>query len=267
MRWPRSSRFGAPARCRRRSCAKAPRRSACSRFDATSPAACSTHRGSCSRAHGAFNKPRRATTIGRLRDRATFARIGGLPQQVRQLLIKEPGGPLLLPAAFSQFEEPLALILAHNRAFNPDHDCCFGYLNCFRGISHVDAYRGLSLQWHGDQLQGLRRDWAYKPDWTYICSSALPTTLLEQGFDLCEAQQRWELGEPIDLYSYFAAQARDACRYRSTPFEIQLLSPYIVHAASPALVARTAAVVRACDRATQVSRLVARDLLGSRGGA
>lgn len=37
--------------------------------------------------------------------------------------------------------------------------------------------------------------------------------------------------------------------------------------ASPALVARTAAVVRACDRATQVSRLVARDLLGSRGGA
>lgn len=184
---------------------------------------------------GAFHKPRSAATIGRLRDRATFARIGGLPQQVRQLLIKEPGGPLLLPAAFSQFEEPLALILAHNQAFNPDHDCCFGYLNCFRGISHVDAYRGLSLQWHGDQLQGLRRDWAYKPDWTYICSSALPTTLLEQGFDLGDAQQRWELGEPVDLYSYFAAQAREACRYRSTPFEIQLLSPYIVHAASPAL--------------------------------
>lgn len=182
-----------------------------------------------------FDRKRRAPTIARIADIKAFSRTDGPGlAQVRQLLIKVPGSDVVLPGSLEQFQEAVELITSHNAAVNPGFNQMFAYLNVFRGIARSDGYRGLSLSCHGDQLQTLNRNYAFCPDWSYIASSSLPTTLYEQAFDLSDAAERWELGEEVELYDYLNAQARPDARYYSTNFEILLLSPYIVHSATPA---------------------------------
>lgn len=182
----------------------------------------------------AFSTARRAPTIGEVHDRATFEQQGGDPGQVRQLLIKMPGSDVVLPEEFGQFREAVQIIVDHNRAANPDYDASYGYLNVFRGVTDFSSYRGLSLNRHGDQLQGLRLEYAYKPDWSYIVSNTLPTIMYDQGFDMSAAVERFNAGGEVNLYDYMNAQAKAALSYRSHDFGIHLLSPYVVHAASAA---------------------------------
>lgn len=181
-----------------------------------------------------FDSKRRAPKVARITDTETFARIDGPSlSQVRQLVIKAPGSKIILPSSLAQFQEAIELIAAHNAVVNHEFERMYAYLNVFRGIARRDGYRGLSLSCHGDQLQTLNRNYAFCPDWSYIVSSSLPTTLYEQPFDLSEASERWELGEEVELYDYLNAQARPEARYYSTNFEILLLSPYIIHSATP----------------------------------
>lgn len=179
-----------------------------------------------------FAQLRRAPKIGEVRDRATFAGQRDPPRQVRQLLIKLPDGAVHLPRELAQFQEAIQIIVNHNRAANPNYDRAYAYANVFRGVTQFASYRGLSLNCHGDQLQSLRTDWAFPPDWSYIVSSTLPTILFEQAFDLSEALARFRAGETTNLYDTFNAQADPARAYRTENFGIYLLSPYVVHAAA-----------------------------------
>lgn len=178
-----------------------------------------------------FNLARRAPVIGKLTDAAIFASRAE-PRQVRQLPIKFPGTPLVIPIEFRQFAEAAQLIADHNAAVNPWFERAYGYLNVFRGMTRHDAYRGLSLNNHGDQLQTLDPNYAYLPDYSYIISSTLPTTLYNQPFDMSEAVERYRRGERVNLYDDMNAQGKTDCIYRSENFGIYLLSPYVVHAAS-----------------------------------
>lgn len=180
-----------------------------------------------------FAVVRRAPRIGMLRDGETFARIGQ-PRQVRQLLIKVPGTDVRIPAELSKFTEAIQLIIDHNAAANRDYHQAYAYLNVFQGRTGFSSYRGLSLSRHGDQLQSLHTAFAYKPDWSYIVSSTLPTMLYEQAFDVRDAVARHRADEPVDLYDYFNAQANETYLYRSDDFGIYLLSPYVVHSAAVA---------------------------------
>jgi hypothetical protein len=181
-----------------------------------------------------FNRLRRAPKIGEIRDKTTFAQPGDRPRQVRQLLIKGSGTDVFVPEEFGQFREAIKIIIDHNRAANPDYASTYGYLNVFRGMTGFSSYRGLSLNCHGDQLQTLKEGYAFPPDWSYIVSNTLPTTLFEQPFDISEAVARARAGEAINLYGYLNKQADRARAYHSDNFEIYLLSPYVVHSASDA---------------------------------
>jgi hypothetical protein len=180
-----------------------------------------------------FARARRAPSVGEIKAAQTFAREGH-PRQVRQLLIKAPHTDVFLPAELAQFAEAVQLVVDHNRSVNPDYDDSYAYINVFRGITQMDAYRGLSLSCHGDQMQCLRPEFAYKNDYSYIASSTLPTILYEQGFDLSEAVARFREGERVNLYEYFNRQADPARVYRTQDFNVYLLSPYVVHSAAAA---------------------------------
>jgi len=179
-----------------------------------------------------FKHKKRALKIAQLKDQRTFAREGDHPRQLRQMPIKMPHTEVKLPVNFAQFEEAIQLIINHNKAINPDYDDNYMYLNVFRGMTKFNSYRGLSLSCHGDQMQGLNQDFWYKPDYSYIVSSTLPTSLFEQGFDLSDGLERYRNGEKINLYNYFSTQAKDNNKYFSENFGIYLLSPYIIHSAS-----------------------------------
>lgn len=178
-----------------------------------------------------FNHVRRAPCIGRLKHRERFATLGR-PRQVRQLLIKGLGGPTLVPAELAEFEEAIQTIVNHNAAANPLFYASYAYLNVFQGRTGFSSYRGLSLNCHGDQLQSLRGESPYLPDWSYIVSSALPTMLYEQAFDVSDAVALARAGETVNLYDTLNQQASDAHLYRSENFGIYLLSPYVVHSAA-----------------------------------
>ncbi len=175
-----------------------------------------------------------APKIGEIEDKATFSTQGVAPRQVRQLVIKMPGSQVRVPRELAQFAEAVQIILDHHKAANPDYERTYAYLNVFRGITGHASYRGLSLNCHGDQLQGLRPEYAYTPDWSYIVSDGLPTLLFAQPFDLSEAVERFRLGETVNLYRYLNEQARADCLYRTVDYGIYLLSPYVVHSAAPA---------------------------------
>ena len=178
-----------------------------------------------------FARVRRAPKIGEVQDRRRFSEIGQ-PRQVRQLPIKMPGSDVRIPGELAKFSEAIQIIVDHNHAANPDYATSFAYLNFFQGTTLFSSYRGLSLSCHGDQLQSLRSEHAYRPDWSYIVSNTLPTILYEQAFDVSEAVGRARAGEPINLYDDLNAQAAEANVYRSDNFGIYLLSPYVVHSAA-----------------------------------
>jgi hypothetical protein len=178
-----------------------------------------------------FAVARRAPKIGQIGDWRTFARVGA-PQQVRQLLIKLPSGHVHLPAELAKFSEAVQIILDHNAAANVDYQRSYAYLNVFQGTTLTSAYRGLSLNCHGDQLQTLHAGYGFNPDWSYIVSSTLPTMLYEQAFDVTEAARKFREGQAINIYDDFNRQASERNLYRTDNFGIYLLSPYVVHAAA-----------------------------------
>ena len=139
-----------------------------------------------------FVKARKAPKIGQVQNEAAFQQPGHEPRQVRQLPIKMPGADVKLPCEFAQFEEAVQIIIDHNKAVNPEYDRSYAYLNVFRGLTLFSSYRGLSLNCHGDQLQSLRPEYAFKPDFSYIVSNTLPTILYDQPFDLTEALERFQ---------------------------------------------------------------------------
>lgn len=181
-----------------------------------------------------FTKARKAPKIGEVQDKDTFQEERNQPRQIRQLPIKMPGTDVKLPREFAQLEEAVQIIINHNKATNPEYQHSYAYLNVFRGITLFSSYRGLSLNCHGDQLQSLQTDYAFKPDWSYIVSNTLPTILYNQSFDFSEALTKFKAGESINLYDYMNAQANEHYMYRSENFGIYLLSPYIVHSAAAA---------------------------------
>ena len=181
-----------------------------------------------------FAKARKAPKIGTIQNEATFQQQEHEPRQVRQFLIKMPGTDIKLPREFAQFEEAVQIIIDHNNAVSPEYDHSYAYLNFFRGLTLFSSYRGLSLNCHGDQLQCLRPEYAFKPDFSYIVSNTLPTILYDQPFDLTEALERFRAGENINLYDYMNSQADERFIYRSENFGIYLLSPYVVHSAAAA---------------------------------
>jgi 2-polyprenyl-3-methyl-5-hydroxy-6-metoxy-1,4-benzoquinol methylase len=181
-----------------------------------------------------YAEPRRAPKIGDIQDRAAFEQQGHAPRQVRQFPIKMPGTDIKLPCEFAQVAEAVQLISGHNKSVNPAYESSYAYLNVFRGKTLFSSYRGLSLTCHGDQMQTLRPEYAYPPDWSYIVSNTLPTIFFEQGFDLTEAITQYQRGERVNLYDVFQAQASEDTIYRSENFGIYLLSPYVVHAAAAA---------------------------------
>jgi SAM-dependent methyltransferase len=179
-----------------------------------------------------FGVAKRALKIGELEDKARFEMQGAMPRQVRQLPIKMPGSDVCLPVEFSQLAEFVQRCIDHNRAVNPGFHGSYVYLNVFRGFTSFHAYRGLSLNLHGDQLQTLRPGFAYAPDYSYICSNTLPTTLFHQAFDVSRAVELAAAGQAANVYDDFARQAEPAAAYSTDNFGVYLLSPYIVHAAS-----------------------------------
>lgn len=188
-----------------------------------------------------FNKVNEAQKIGKLEDHQTFAQQGIWPRQVRQLPIKFPKTEVRLPKEFSQFKEAIQLIIDHNKAANADYERSYAYLNIFRGLTKHSSYRGLSLNCHPDQCQGLRPEYWYPPDWSYIASSCLPTYFYKIPFDLSEALNKFAAGEQVDLYTYLNEQAEadinkngEKNTYRSENYALHLLSPYVIHAAAPA---------------------------------
>jgi SAM-dependent methyltransferase len=178
----------------------------------------------------------RATKIGALKDRAAFALAGQWPIQIRALPIKMPDSPILLPEEFSHCAEAVRLIVAHNKAINRDYTKSYIYLNCFRGaMSATDQKQGgLSLDPHGDQLQNLRGEYPYKPDYSYIGSSTLPTIFFDQEFDIRESVAAAQRGVPVNLYEDLKAQLGENRCY-SEDYCVYLLSPYVVHSAQPAV--------------------------------
>lgn len=181
-----------------------------------------------------FNMTRRAQKIGQIRDEAGFARQGQEPRQVRQLLIRMPGTPVKLPGELDQFREAVQMIIDHNRGANPDYDHAYMYLNVFRGLTRFDSYRGLSRDVHGDQLQSFRPGYAYRPDWSYIVSSCLPTILYEQPFDVTDVARRTARGEQVNLYDVLRCKADEGKVYRTDNYGVYLLSPYVAHCATDA---------------------------------
>lgn len=181
---------------------------------------------------GKYNRVQRALKVAEIQDKLSFSKQGQKPRQVRQLLIKMPGTVMHIPEEFSQFKEALQLIVNHNRAVNPKYNDYYAYLNIFRGITRHDSYRGLSLTTHGDQMQTLRKEYAYNPDYSYIASNTLPTTLYLQAFDFSEVVRAFEEGEKINLYNEMKKQARPENSYYTDNYGIYLLSPYIVHSAT-----------------------------------
>lgn len=182
-----------------------------------------------------FELPRRAHKVGEILDKMTFERPGDEPRQVRQLLIKMPGSDVKLPVEFSQCHEATQITVDHAKRTNPDYERSYAYFNLFRGMTQFSSYRGLSLNCHGDQLQGLRTKWAFKPDWSYIVSNTLPTKFFKGPFDLSEAVKKFRDGEVVNLYDFMNAQAASQQPYESDNFCIYLLSPYVVHSASDAI--------------------------------
>ena len=179
-----------------------------------------------------FQKAYRAPIVGTIKNKLLFAKKGDQPRQVRQLPIKMPNTSVQIPTEFMQFEEAIQLIINHNKAVNPDYDEYFAYLNIFRGMTKFDAYRGLSLNCHGDQLQGLNSEYWYNPDYSYIVSNTNPTSLYEQRFDFSEAIRKFKEGQHVNLYDFMNAQAEEKNRYFSENFSIYLLNPYVVHSAT-----------------------------------
>jgi len=178
-----------------------------------------------------FQVSRKSPKIGELQNKTLFASKGD-PGQIRQLPIKFPHSKVLIPQEFHQCEEAIQIIIDHNNSINPDYDRHYAYLNIFRGLTRHDAYRGLSLSNHGDQLQGLNPKYWYNPDYSYIVSSNLPTTLYDQPFDIGEAIRMFYSGAKVNLYDFLNAQGNPECIYKSDNYGIYLLSPYIIHAAS-----------------------------------
>jgi hypothetical protein len=178
-----------------------------------------------------FQLSRKSPKIGDIQDKSRFSS-NGHPGQIRQLPIKFPHSRVMIPVEFHQCEEAIQIIFDHNKSINPHYDEHYAYLNIFRGLTKHDAYRGLSLSNHGDQLQGLNPKYWYNPDYSYIVSSTLATTFYNQPFDVGEAVKKFESGVRVNLYDYLNAQGSPERIYKSDNYGIYLLSPYIVHAAS-----------------------------------
>lgn len=182
-----------------------------------------------------FGNVRRAPIIGRIQNREKFTEQGHEPAPiVRQLVVKVPHSRVIVPVELEQCREAIELIVAHNKAANPAYEESYAYLNVFRGFTKSSSYRGLSLNCHGDQLQTLRPGYAFPPDWSYIVSSSLPTTLFEQAFDVSDVVARARLGEHVNIYDTLNKQADRERAYTSENFAILLLSPFVVHSASEA---------------------------------
>ncbi len=179
----------------------------------------------------AFGRARVAPKISDLRDRVSFRTLGQ-PRQVRQLLIKAPGTDVRIPRELRKFREAVQLVIDHNMSANDLYPRCFAYLNFFQGTTLFSSYRGLSLSCHTDQMQTLQAGYAFRPDWSYIVSSTLPTMLFAQPFDLSDALARLAAGERVNIYDDFNRQAAAEHVYRSDDYGIYLLSPYVVHAAA-----------------------------------
>jgi 2-polyprenyl-3-methyl-5-hydroxy-6-metoxy-1,4-benzoquinol methylase len=174
-----------------------------------------------------------APRIAQLDDTKAFSEIRH-PRQVRQFLIKAPGSRVVLPYELSKFLEAVQLVVDHNYSANDWYPDAYAYLSIFQGLTLFSSYRGLSLSCHTDQMQTLRRGMGYAPDWSYIVSDTLPTTLFAQDFDISDAVERANRGERVNLYDYFNAQARMENAYTVEPYGIYLMSPYMVHSAQAA---------------------------------
>jgi hypothetical protein len=182
-----------------------------------------------------LNRQHYAVKVGDLMDKEAFDGEKKGTVQFRQLLIKKPGTPIRVPAELRRFREAIMQMASHFRAMNPWYEAYYIYLNVFSGPMSFDAYRGLSLSCHGDQLQNLRGDCWYPPDASYIASNTLPTIFLNQEFDVSDAIARAKAGEKVNLYDYLNRQARKDARTFSENYSIYLLNPYVIHSAQAAI--------------------------------